>query len=506
MTTRRAFLRGVAAAAAGAALLRRAGAAESAAKPNIVLIIADDVGYGDLGCYGAPEVKTPNLDRLAREGVRCTDAHAPAAVCTPTRYALLTGRYAWRSERGDHILDGDAPLAIEPGRPTIPSVLKGAGYATGLVGKWHLGLGTPETPVDYNGDVKPGPLEVGFDEAFYMPATGDRVPCVYVENHRVAGLDPADPIRIDYKNPVGDEPTGLSHPELLKIKADPQHSKTIVNGISRIGYMAGGHAARWVDEDMADVFAARAVAFIEKHQAAPFFLYFSPHDIHEPMVPNPRFRGTSGCGWRGDVIHQLDAAVGRVLDTLDRHGLAENTLIVFSSDNGGAIKDTYDDGTNALHAKQPPNAPWRGHKGQLFEGGHRVPLLARWPGRIRAGAECAHLLGLVDLMAVFAAAAGMETLPDDAGPDSFDVLPALARPELKRLYRDHLVAQAYNKKLLSLRRGPWKLIAPEGKKPELYNLHDDPGEEKDLAKKAPDKVAEMKEELERIKAAGRTRP
>ncbi len=392
------------------------------ARPNIVFILSDDLGYGDAVCYGAKMVKTPNIDRLAREGLRFTDAHATASVCTPTRYALLTGKYAWR-QPGTGIAAGNATLLIKPGTVTLPSMLKQAGYTTGIVGKWHLGLG--ETTPDFNKDLKPGPLELGFDYSFIIPATGDRVPCVFVENHRVVGLDPADPIRVSYGEPIPGQPTGLTNPEMLIIKADRSHSQAIVRGISRIGYMSGGEKARWHDEDIADTLAQKSVAFLERQKSGhPFFLYLATHDIHEPMVPHPRFRGTSQCGWRGDVIHQLDWTVGEVLGALDRLGFTKDTLVIFTSDNGGAIKNTYDDGTNALHERQPPNGALRGHKGQLYEGGHREPFIARWPGHIAAGKDSAALFAHVDMLATFAALTG-QTLRAGASPDGVNVLSAL---------------------------------------------------------------------------------
>lgn len=493
-----------------AALMRKA-TATGAAPPNIVFILADDIGYGDLGCYGATKVKTPNLDRIAREGVKCTDAHSPAAVCTPTRYGFITGQYAWRSPKGDHILSGVAPLAVPTNMPTVASVMKDSGYTTGIVGKWHLGFGTEENPVDYNKEIAPGPLDLGFDYAFVIPATGDRVPCVYVENRRVIGFDPNDPIRVSYGAKVGDDPTGLEHPELLKIKADKSHSQTIVNGVSRIGYMSGGNAARWVDEDIADTITAKAVSFIDRSKDKPFFLFFSTHDIHEPMVPHPRFRGMSECGWRGDVIHQLDWSVGLVLDALDRNGLAENTLIVFSSDNGGAIKDTYDDGTNALHALQPPNGVLRGQKGDLYEGGHRVPFVARWPGRIAPNSISSTTFALVDMVATFSAAAE-KPLAANAGPDSFNVLPALTGDAKPEALRDHLVMQSNLSHTLAIRKGPWKLIvhrppkSPDNPSFLLFNLENDPSELKDLSKRNPEMLNELNALLESIKAQGNSRP
>jgi len=469
-------------------LVARVSAAD---RPNIIYILSDDVGYGDLGCYGAKQVKTPHLDRLAREGVRFSDAHATASVCTPTRYAFMTGRYAWR-QRGTGIAAGNAPLLIPVGTPTVASVLKTAGYRTGIVGKWHLGLG--ETPPDFNREIKPGPNELGFDYSFIIPATGDRTPCVFVEDRFVVGLDPKDPIAVSYGTRIGTDPTGAERPDLLKIKFGPGHGQAIVNGISRIGYMTGGQKARWVDEDIADTLTRKAVAFIERQQAGqPFFLYLAPHDIHEPMVPHPRFRGTSGCGWRGDVIHQLDWTVGEVLGALDRLGLAKDTLVIFTSDNGGAIKDTYDDGTNHLHAKQPPNGVLRGTKSTLYEGGHRVPFLARWPARIPAGGESAALMAHVDTLAMLAALTG-QTVPTGGSPDGVNVLPALLGAKGAK-GRDSLVLQNNNQAPLALRAGTWKLIQRPNGANELYDLAHDLTEEHDLATREPERVKTMAAQL-----------
>lgn len=508
MIDRRGFLKGLAAGSLAMAAPRMVRASETVRPPNVVFILSDDVGYGDLGCYGATQVKTPNLDRLAREGIRFTDAHATSAVCSPTRYSVLTGQYAWRNPGGDHILSGVEALAINPAMPTLPSVLKRSGYATGLVGKWHLGLGTKKDPVDYNAEIRPGPADIGFDYAFFYPATNDRVPCVYIENRRVVGLDPKDPIRVSYEQKVGDDPTGAEHPELLKMKSDTSHSKTIVNGISRIGYMSGGKAARWVDEDMADTLTGKAAAFIEAHQEQPFFLYFAPHDIHEPMAPNARFRGTSGCGVRGDALHELDWSAGVILETLDRLHLTENTLVIFASDNGGAIKDTYDDGTNALHSLQAPNGVLRGEKGGIYEGGHRIPFLARWPKRIEAGATSEQLLGLVDMMATCTAAAGGQ-LEGDAGPDSFNLLPALLGAPKDRPQRTQLVLHAGGGGPLGLRMGPWMLVGKDRdlvQHPELYNLEEDLAEKKNLAKQHPDKVKTLIAALKQVRDTGHSRP
>ena len=477
--------------------------------PNIVIILADDIGYGDLGCYGATRVKTPNLDRLAREGMRFTDAHSPASVCTPTRYGLITGQYAWRQPPGARILSGVAPLSVAPGTTTLPALLKRAGYATGVVGKWHLGLGTRET--DYNHPITAGPSAVGFDSSFIIPATGDRVPCVYVEDGRVVGFDPNDPIQVRYTAPVGDEPTGAKNPDLLKVKPSHGHDNTIINGISRIGFMAGGTAARWKDEDMADVLTAKAVAFLEKNREKPFFLEFCTHDIHVPRVPHPRFQGKSGHGTRGDVIQELDGSIGEVLKALDRLKLAENTFVLFSSDNGGVMDDGYQDGSGADTSGHRCNGALRGYKGSLYEGGSRVPFLARWPGKVPAGKTSGALVALVDLLATAAALTG-QSLPEAAGPDSVNILPALLAETPAMPCRDHLVSSGGSVSGLAIRQGPWKLIpspgGPSGKpaRPaELYNLADDLAETTNLADRHPEKVKELTARLARVRSSGRSR-
>ena len=387
---------------------------------NIVLIYADDIGYGDLSCYGATRVKTPNLDRLAAQGLRFTDAHSAAATCSPSRYTLLTGEYSFRQERA-RVLPGDAPALIRPGRVTVASLLRQKDYRTGVVGKWHLGLGIGD--LDWNSEIKPGPLEIGFDYAFLIPATGDRVPCVYVENHRVVDLDPSDPIQVSFREPVGNEPTGERNPELLKMHPSAGHNRTIINGISRIGYMSGGQSARWIDEDMADVITDKAREFINRNKSRSFFLYFSFHDIHVPRVPHQRFVGKTEMGPRGDAIVQLDWCVGAIVDNLKSNKIFEDTLIIFTSDNGGKTDDGYQDEAAEKLGDHQPAGPFRGGKYSNFEGGTRVPFIVSWSHHVKPG-ESDALIGQVDLLASFAALTG-QSLDDDAGLDSLNVLPAL---------------------------------------------------------------------------------
>ena len=373
-------------------------------KPNIVVIYTDDLGFGDISANGATRINTPNIDRIANQGLRFTRAYATSATCTPSRFSFLTGKYAWR-KTGTGIAPGDAALLIPTDIETLPGMLQKAGYQTAVIGKWHLGLG-PEGGPDWNADIKPGPLEIGFNYCFIMPATADRVPCVYMENHRIVDLDPADPIIVSYKEKVGSDPTGKENPELLKMKYSHGHDATIINGVSRIGWMSGGNKARWIDEDMADVFTSRAVNFITKNKNKPFFLYFATHDIHVPRVPNSRFAGKSGMGPRGDAILQLDWTVGQVLKRLDSLKIADNTLLVFSSDNGAVIDDGYHDQAVELLGAHMPSGASRGGKYSAFEGGTRVPLIVRWPGNVKAGAVSDALFSQVDFYASLAALSG----------------------------------------------------------------------------------------------------
>lgn len=501
-----------------------AAAAETPAKPNIVLIITDDLGYGDLGCYGATKIKTPNVDRLAAEGVRFTQGYAPSSTCTPSRFSLLTGEYAWRQkERKTSILDGDAPLCIEPGRFTMPAMLRQAGYKTGIIGKWHLGLGDGKTPVDFNGEVKPGPLEVGFDYSYIIPATVDRVPSVWVENHKVVGLDPADPIVVSYVTNISTEPTGLDaaeRPDLLKQKADKQHSGTIINGISRIGYMKGGKSARFKDEELASTVVAKSVEFLERQKNAPFFLNVGMFEPHVPRVAEPPFVGKSGSGVRGDVIEQMDWQVGEILKTLDRLGLATNTLVIFTSDNGAILFDGYFDRSVEDLNGHEPTAGLRGWKYLVFEGGCRVPMIARWPAQIKPRVSD-QMFSLVDLFATLGAITG-QNVPKAVAPDSMD-LSAVLLGKTQEHVRDHTLLHGISD-MLALRQGDWKFIPANARghvanigsgadpsaarfsasripEPLLFNLAQDPNETTNLAAKHPERVKELEQRLNALKNA-----
>ena len=482
---------------------------DSAKHPNIVVMYADDLGFGDVSCYGATALDTPNIDRLASEGVVFYHGYATAATCTPSRYSLLTGSYSWRNERA-HILPGDAPLIIDPGTSTLPSVLKEAGYKTGVVGKWHLGIG--EGNQNWNEPLPLTPLDIGFDYSYIMAATNDRVPCVYLDGRDVVGLDPSDPIEVEYdKNkPFPGLPTGRENPELLKMKFHHGHDMSIVNGVSRIGYMRGGEAVLWVDEDMADVFLEKAVSFVEENKDGPFFLYYAFHQPHVPRLPHPRFVGSTGLGPRGDAIAEMDWCVGEMLDALDRCGLKEDTIVVFSSDNGPVLNDGYYDEAVELCGDHRPAGPLRGGKYSMYDGGTRVPFIVSWPGNVEIG-ESDALVSQVDFLASFAALAGV-SLDADAGPDSADVLDALLGQSDEG--RAEIVLEGVQAKTV-LRQGDWVFIPPHqgppvntnvnietgnSSVPQLYYLADDIGQIENMASVHPDVAERMADRLREIRS------
>lgn len=476
--------------------------------PNVVFIYSDDVGYGDISCNGATKIHTPNIDRIAKEGIRFTNAHATSSTCTPSRYALLTGQYPWR-KKGTGIAEGNAGSIIDENQFTIADLFQKAGYQTAVVGKWHLGLGG-ETGPDWNGNIKPGPNELGFNYSFIIPATPDRVPCVYVENHQVAGLNPDDPITVSYKKPLPGAITGKEHPEMLKMMySSNQHAETIINGISRIGYMTGGKSALWKDELMADEITGKATSFIKDNKSRPFFLYFAIQDIHVPRVPHERFVGKSGLGPRGDALLELDYHTGEILDLLDSLNLSKNTIVVFSSDNGPVLDDGYkDDAVEKLNGHQPGGS-LRGGKYSKFDAGTRMPTLIRWTGTIKAKQVSNALLSQLDFLASFAKLTG-QSLPENAAPDSQDMLSAWLGKSKKG--RENVVEQSLFSGL-SLLSDDWKYISPSkgpaimkeknmetgiSEKPQLYNLKNDIGETRNLAEKYPEKVGKLAAKLKEI--------
>ena len=510
MNTRRDFLKIVRAALLGGMVLTCASFARHAERPNIVVILADDLGYGDLSCYGATKVRTPNIDKLAEQGLRFTDAHSPASVCTPTRYNLLTGRYAWRTWASSSCVWSNDPLLIDPNRFTLPDLFKGQGYRTACIGKWHLGFGEPGVPgwddvlgPDYNRELSPGPCEVGFDYFWGIPHVG-QLPHVIIENHRVLGLTPDDPMRMLPDKRPGFEKNYLERPRL---------------GLATALGVEGGRSARYEHEDLAIMMTERAVKWIGGQSAdQPFFLYFAHRNIHGPIRPNKRFKGKSSIGAYGDFILELDWSVGALLDALDKKGLAGNTLVIFSSDNG-AIQTYREVVRSATIKGHKINGPLRGQKTDAYEGGTRVPLLARWPGRIRAGSQSGALVALTDLLATFADYFGVD-LPADAGEDSFSFLGALLDKRPRQVVREALVNDSFWN-TYAIREGDWKLILsqtsggvasdkipydPDKPPGQLYHLGRDISESANEYNNHPEIVTSLTGLLKTYQKSGRSAP
>ncbi len=481
---------------------------EEKSLPNVVLIYTDDVGYTDLGVYGG-KINTPHIDRLADYGVVHHKAYAAASTCTPSRYSLLTGEYAWR-KKGRGVVNGDAAALIPAGKQTVASVFKKAGYATAAVGKWHLGLGD-ETGINWNEAISNTPIDIGFDECFIMPSTSDRVPCVYVRNRNVVNLDKNDPIQISYHEKIGNQPTGKENPELLKLKYSHGHDMTIVNGISRIGYQSGGTAALWEDEKIADDFVRESKKFIVKNQKNPFFLYLATNNIHVPRMPHPRFQGKTAQGLRGDAIVELDEMVGEIVKTLDSLQLSENTIILFSSDNGAVLDDGYAD--QAIEKKQNHNpfGVLRGGKYSAYEGGTRVPLIVSWKNKLKKQISNAPV-SQVDFIESVAGFLNVKTDKQQA-LDSQNQWKTWVGEDSQG--RSEIVQEAI-RNVLSIVKGNYKYIEPTESKmthawqtgietgfseeAQLYDLKSDPSETKNIAKENPEKVKQLQAELEKIKA------
>ncbi|OUX38377.1 MAG: arylsulfatase [Kiritimatiellaceae bacterium TMED266] len=480
-------------------------------KPNVVIIYGDDVGYGDVGAYGSNMIPTPNIDALAASGIYFTDGHCSAATCTPSRFSMLTGVHGFRYNA--RVLPPNAPLLIPTDILTLPKLFNRAGYHTGVVGKWHLGIGDGKRPVDWNGIVKPGPLEVGFKSSFLLPSTNDRVPCVYVRNHRVVNLDSNDPLFVGNSYEKVNKPGSTAYPDgrvdraaMTYYQSTHGHNDSVINGIGRIGYQSGGKSALWDDETMADVFVEEAKAYIEKHKKEPFMLYFASQDIHVPRAPHPRFQGRTELGYRGDAMVQLDWAVGEILDALDQHGLTENTIVIFSSDNGPVYDDGYDDGTT-VHCSNEEGEKghdgsgiWRGGKYQIYEGGTRVPFIVSWPERIEPRRSDA-LVNQIDLVASFAELLNIE-LADDEAVDSRSTLDAFLGEDV--VGHEVMIEESFG---LALRKGVWKFVGPSkplwpsARSPitrALYNLEDDPAETINVINGYPEIAVEMELQLSRM--------
>ena len=479
-------------------------------KPNVIVILADDLGYGDLKCYGAKNVETPHVDKLASEGIRFTNAHTVAATSTPSRYSLLTGEYAWRRPDTD-IAAGDVKMIIRPEQYTMADMFKSAGYATAAIGKWHLGLGDKTDGQDWNAPLPAALGDLGFDYHYIMAATADRVPCVFIENGKVANYDPSDPIEVSYTKNFPGEPTGKDNPELLyNLHPSNGHDMSIVNGISRIGFMKGGGKALWKDENIADSIAVHAIDFIKQHKDEPFFMYFATNDVHVPRFPHDRFRGKNPMGLRGDAIAQFDWTVGQLMETLDQLELTENTLIILSSDNGPVVDDGYKDKAEELLNGHTPSGPWRGNKYSAFEGGTAVPVIVRWPQKIKKTGDSDVLMSQIDWLASLGALINAR-LPKGSAPDSYDRLGNLIGTD--KTDRPWIVEQSMNH-TLSVRTKDWKYIEPNDDPttfmkaekietgnlnvPQLYEM-EKVSEQENVAEKYPEKVFELQTILRQVR-------
>lgn len=460
--------------------------AAAADRPHIVIILADDLGYGSLNSYGADEslIQTPNIDRLAKQGRRFTDANTPSSVCSPTRYGLLTGRYDWRTNQKHGVINTIDPLHIETSRTTVASLLKSTGYRTATIGKWHLGYGSVKA--DFTKPLTPGPLDIGFDYHFAVPQNHGDASGVYVRDRQVLGL------RSDQSVPAGKSPYGR---DFMGIDAPQRVDENVMDELT-------SDAIRWLQEP--------------KHDK-PFFLYFAPVAIHFPYTPSDETSGTSGTGLYGDWIHELDRSVGRILDTLEQMNVADDTLVIFTSDNGGVLMtEGQRPEAEAYRAGLRCNGHWRGRKHSIYEGGFRVPFLVRWPGRVEPGTVCDETINLVDIYATLAALIDQPVSPsEDVAEDSFNILPAILGTPHEQPLRPSMIVHSPNGNF-AIRSGPWKYIegipSPALKQPpqrdelraQLYNLQDDPGEQKNIIDENPEVVKRLASLLNEHRSGGRS--
>lgn len=457
--------------------------AQPASRPNIVLILCDDLGYGDVRAnYPDSKIPTPHLDKLASEGMRFTDAHSPSSVCTPTRYGVLTGRYCWRTRLKSGVGNGYSPALIEPGRETIASLLKSKrNYRTGGFGKWHLGLGTAEK-TDYTQEFRPSPNDYGFDEFFGIPASLDMPPYVFIDDHKAV---------------------------------EPPTSTIADNGeVKRGPYWRGGpRAPSFQMDEVVPKIVKRACEFVARTKG-PFFAYVPLPAPHTPWVPSKPFQGKSKAGLYGDFVEEVDASIGRILQTLEQSNQAQNTLIIVTSDNG-APWELRDSREAAGHMA---NANWRGQKADIQEAGHRIPFLVRWPGNVKPGTVSNQTICLTDIFATIAQVQGIPLTPT-MGEDSISFLPELTGKQ-KGPLREAIVHHSASG-VFAIRQGDWKLVLGRGSggftapvkidpKPgeptvELYNLKDDPHEDKNVYDAHPQVIAKLTSLLKKYQDGGRSR-
>lgn len=491
-------------------LAATAALAQNATKPNVILVLADDLGWGDLSCYGATRVNTPNVDNLAQQGIRFTNAHASASTSTPSRYGILTGCYPFRRP-GTDVAAGNAGMIIKPDQYTLADVFHNAGYQTAAIGKWHLGLGSKTAEQDWNGQLDQSPVDLGFDYHYIMAATADRVPCVFVEQGRVVNYDPSAPIEVSYRQPFEGEPLGSKNPELLyNQKSSHGHDMAIVNGIGRIGYMKGGGKALWRDEDIADTLVSSATRFMQQavSQDKPFFMYFCTNDVHVPRQPNERFRGKNDMGLRGEAIMQFDWTIGKMTEELKRLGIYDNTLIVITSDNGPVLDDGYQDMAEELVGDHKPGGPFRGGKYSAFEAGNAIPFIVTWPAKVKPQKKANNtLVSLIDFVASMNSLVGGK-IPEGQSTDSRNCLPTwLGKSKQPAPYH---VSMAANRSL-EIRTQRWKYIAPSNggpmvswgpkietgysQQPQLYDMQRDIHETKNQATAQPKVLEQMRQML-----------
>ncbi len=464
--------------------------------PNVLMIYTDDIGYGDIGCYGAQLIQTPNIDQLAQEGLRFTDAHCAASTCSPSRYALITGEMGFRKNVG--IQPVNAAATIDSSQYTLGHLFQEAGYTTGIIGKWHLGLG--DGNANWNKAIKPCPLDMGFDYNFILPSSNDRSPFVYLENRHVYNYDPNDPITVSMQ-PIPDSipgtkyPDAINNPESVTVyTGDRDHQNTVINGVARIGYMKGGEKALWNDNNIAFDLREKAFSFFTKNKDKPFLLLLTTNDIHAPRLPHPQFRGSTSLGYRGDNIAQLDWFVGEITQKLKDLDLDQNTIIIFSSDNGPVLVDGgYLDGSKNSKGHKASGI-YRGGKYSIYEGGNRIPFIVKWPGKIKPGTSNA-LFTQTDMLASFSEYFNIN-MPANAGPDSRNYWNTLIGKDT--LGADMILEQVNTDAAIAIREGNLKYVYYRNRMDEMYNLSIDPSEKNNIISQYPEQAKDLEEKVKQL--------